>query len=119
MSDQEGVKTKGMLALETDKTTEGKTEAAANETGMTAEESKKRQKIDMKSLLEYLQGRFDEKNKKMNEHNEQMNKKMDEESQRNEKNMSTLTSRFQRIEDNLKTQSQRHTETEARYEETV
>jgi len=54
MSDKEGVKTRGMLTTKGDKTTENKTEAAAQEKGETAEESKQEQETDMKGLLEYL-----------------------------------------------------------------
>ena len=58
--------TRGMLTTKSDKTTEDKADAAAQEKGGTAEESKQEQEIDMKGLLEYLQGKFDEQKREIN-----------------------------------------------------
>jgi len=73
MSDQKELNTKGMLTTKSDKTTEDKTEAAAKEKGETVKESKQKQEIDVKGLLEYLQGKFDQQNKKMNEQKREIN----------------------------------------------
>jgi len=73
--------------------------AAAQEKGETAGKSKQEQGTDMKGLLEYLQGKFDEQNKKM----EKMEQKMDEQSRILIASIAENANRFQRIEENLKT----------------
>ena len=104
MSDQKGVKTRGMLAQEGDNTTEAAadntTEAAAEVTGENAGQTKLEHEIDMKGLLEYLQVKFDEQNKKM-----------DEQSRTLKTSIAENANRFQRIEDSLKVQAEKHSQT--------
>ena len=89
-----------MLAQEVDNTIEDKTEAAVEVTGENAGQTKHDQEIDIKGLLEYLQGKFDEQNKKM-----------DEQSRTLKTSIAENANRFQRIEDSLKVQAEKHSQT--------